>query len=337
MMTNRRILLVFVLILAVTLVAGCGSTPTPTPTPEPPTATPEPTPAQSSAPQATAEPSRMDLAMQNVQRLEGETLATVNGEEITWDEYEPALRQALLLLSQQYEINWADPAMKQRLAQVQNDVLRQVVDRSLLRKMAGEQGITVDDETLNAQIEHEKSSILNGGQYADWETFLQKNGLTEKSFVQVIYDTLLYNAFLQAQDVDTEGDQAHIAHIIVSDPETADEVVAKLQAGEDFADLAAQYSIDDQTKDNGGDLGWFTQEMMAPELGQTAFSLEPGQWDGPISTQYGYAVIKVLERAVRPLEPRALRQRQQDAIMVQLEAERTKAVIVYLVDFTANQ
>ena len=335
MIADRRLAIPLLLILVATLVMGCGSTPTPTP--EPPTATPEPTSTQPAAPLATEQPSRTELALQHVKRLEGETLATVNGEEITWEEYEPALRQALMMLSRQYEIDWEDAAMQQRLAQMQNEVLRQVVDRALLRKIAAAQGVTVDDAMLNAQIEQEKASILNSGQYADWETFLQKNGLTEASFVQVLYDTLLYSNLLEAQEVDTEGEQVRMAHIVVADEALANEVMDKLQAGEDFAALAAEYSLDDQTKDSGGDLGWFTQEMMAPELGQIAFSLEVGQFDGPISTQHGFAIIKVLERGMQELDSRALRQRQQDVIMLILETERANAVIEYLVDFTAEE
>ena len=120
----------------------------------------------------------------------------------------------------------------------------------------------------------------------------------------------------------------------MDDEATAQEVYAKLQAGEDFAALAAQYSIDEQTKDNGGDLGWFTQEIMAPDIGQAAASLQPGEFSSPVSTEYGYAIITVLERAMKELDSRLLRQRQQEALMILLEEVKAEAVIEYLVDFT---
>lgn len=276
------------------------------------------------------------MALQHAQRMEGATLATVNGQPITWEEYEPALRQALFMVNQQYDIKWDDPAMQSKLGQLQNDVLKQVVDRALMLKVATNQGVALEDAQMKAQVDKEKASIMDSGRYADWETFLRQNGLTEESFTQVIYDTLLYNKLLSAQQVDTQGEQVHLAHIVVADQATAQQVVDKLKAGEDFAALAAQYSMDDQTKNNGGDLGWFTQELLAPEVGQVAFSLEPGQFSDPITTQHGFATIKILERAIRELDERALRQRQQEAVLAQIEAERSKAVIEYLVDFASE-
>ncbi len=73
--------------------------------------------------------------------------------------------------------------------------------------------------------------------------------------------------------------------------------------------------------------------MMDPQIGEIAFSLSVGQFSEPISTQRGYAIVKVLERGLHELEERALRVRQQDALKSQIEAERTKATIQYLVDF----
>jgi foldase protein PrsA len=275
----------------------------------------------------------VETALSHVQRLEGTTLATVDGEEITWEEYEPTLRQALLVLNQQHEIDWEDSAMQERLKGVQNDVLKQAVDRFLLRRIAAEQGVAVSEEQMKAQVEHETANILNSGQYADWDTFLEKNGLTQETFEQVIHETLLFNALLTELEVDDQGEQIHIAHIVVDDESTAQEVFDKLQAGEDFSILAAQYSIDEETKDSGGDLGWFTQEIMAPAIGQAAFSTEPGQFSSPVPTEHGYSIIRVLEREMRELEPRLLRQRQQEALIILLEQTKAEAVVEYLVDF----
>jgi foldase protein PrsA len=191
----------------------------------------------------------------------------------------------------------------------------------------------VSEEQMKAQVEHETANILNSGQYADWDTFLEKNGLTQETFEQVIHETLLFNALLTELEVDDQGEQIHIAHIVVDDESTAQEVFDKLQAGEDFSILAAQYSIDEETKDSGGDLGWFTQEIMAPAIGQAAFSTEPGQFSSPVPTEHGYSIIRVLEREMRELEPRLLRQRQQEALIILLEQTKAEAVVEYLVDF----
>lgn len=334
--------LVLILVIVSLLLAGCSASPTETPvptnTPEP---SPPPRPTISSQPGSQSPslsvPESVEAALQHVQRLEGATLATVDGEEITWEEYEPTLRQALLVLNQQHDINWEDAANQVRLKGVQNDVLRQTVDRFLLRRIAAEEGIRVGEEQLNAQVEHERTNILNSGQYADWDAFLEKNGLTQESFERVIHETLLFNLLLTEMEVGDQGEQIHIAHIVVNDETTAQEVFDKLQAGEDFSALAAQYSIDEQTKSSGGDLGWFTQEIMAPEIGQAAFSTQAGQFSSPIATEHGYSIIMVLERAMKELDPRLLRQRQQEAIVALLDKVKSEAVIEYLVDFAELQ
>jgi foldase protein PrsA len=331
--------LVLILVVASLLLAGCGASPTETPvptnTPEP-TTPPRPTIAAPSGSLGTSQslPERLEAALSHVKRVEGTTLATVDGEEITWEDYEPALRQALLILNQQHDINWEDSAMQQRLLGVQNEVLEQTVDRVLLRRIAADRGVTVSEEQLNAQIEHERTNILNSGQYTDWDAFLEKNGLTQEAFENVIYETLLFNALLSEIKVDTQGEQTRIAHIVVNDESTAQEVYAKLEAGEDFGALAAEYSIDSQTKDNGGDLGWFTEDIMSPAVQQTASTLQQGQFSEPMMTDNGYAIIMITERATRELEPRLLRQRQQEALVVLLEEAKAKAAIEYLVDFT---
>jgi foldase protein PrsA len=334
----RYIRLALVLVIVSLLLANCGApateTPAPTNTPQPsPPARPTDFVPSVSQPTPQTFAARVEAALKYTKRLEGATLATVDGEEITWEDYEPALRQALLILNQEHDIDWEDSAMQQRLSGVQNDVLKQVVDRFLLRRIAADQGITVSEEKLSAQAEYERTKILDSDQYADWDSFLEKNGLTQETFEQVIYETLLFSSLLAGLEVDAQGEQIHIAHIVVNDELTAQEVFGKLQAGEEFSALAAEYSIDEETKDSGGDLGWFTQEIMAPEIGQAAFSSQPGQFSSPISTEHGYSIILVLEREMRELDQRLLRQRQQEALMVLLQEEQAQSIIEYLVDF----
>ncbi len=73
-----------------------------------------------------------------------------------------------------------------------------------------------------------------------------------------------------------------------------EEVAAKLKQGEDFAELAKQYSMDTGTKDRGGDLGFFERRMMVQPFDETAFNLEVGQISDIVETQFGYHIIKLL-------------------------------------------
>jgi peptidyl-prolyl cis-trans isomerase D len=75
----------------------------------------------------------------------------------------------------------------------------------------------------------------------------------------------------------------------------AEDVLKQAKAGADFAELAKKYSEDDSAK-NGGDLDYFGKGKMVPEFDQVAFELAPGQISGLVKTQYGYHIIKVLDK-----------------------------------------
>jgi hypothetical protein len=76
--------------------------------------------------------------------------------------------------------------------------------------------------------------------------------------------------------------------------QTADEVMKKLRAGEDFSTLALKYSDDEATKNKGGDLGVFRPGMMLPEFERIAFSMEKGELRGPVRTQAGWDILECL-------------------------------------------
>jgi foldase protein PrsA len=274
--------------------------------------------------------------MQAVKRVEDVPLARVNGAEVTWSDYEATLVQMINSVSRQNGVDWSDPAMQQRMGQLQNDALQQTVDLFLLHEIAAEQGIEVDPAAVQAEIEREKSEILSSGRYADWESFLADMGLTDETFEQTISNSMLLWDVITAQEVVTQSQQLYLAHIVVEDRETAEEVHAALEAGGDFAELAAEYSLDEETKDSGGELGWFAADTTLQEIAAVAFDLEPGQYSPVIETGYGYTVILVLDREFREDEPRSILARKQAALQALLAARRSEAEIEYLVDFTAE-
>ena len=73
------------------------------------------------------------------------------------------------------------------------------------------------------------------------------------------------------------------------------EVKRLIDQGEDFAELAKGYS-EDNTAQNGGDLGWFERGRMVPEFDAAAFALQPGQVSDPVRTKFGWHLIKVEEK-----------------------------------------
>jgi parvulin-like peptidyl-prolyl isomerase len=107
------------------------------------------------------------------------------------------------------------------------------------------------------------------------------------------------------------------------------EIRQRIDAGEDFAALAKQYSDDPGSKEQGGELGWFARDMgLVKEFEDAAFQLQAGEISQPVKTQFGYHLIKVLERdPARPLEEYFVQQKQAEAWQAWLTQQRDAAQV----------
>ncbi|MHA1527752.1 MAG: peptidylprolyl isomerase [Alphaproteobacteria bacterium] len=97
--------------------------------------------------------------------------------------------------------------------------------------------------------------------------------------------------------------EVRAGHILVEAEELAADLKTQLDAGADFALLAAEHGTDGTTT-QGGDLGWFAHSDMVPEFADAAFAMEPGAISDPVKTAFGWHLIKLDER--RDREPPAL-------------------------------
>lgn len=106
-------------------------------------------------------------------------------------------------------------------------------------------------------------------------------------------------------------------HILVDSEDKAKEVISKLKKGEDFVQLAKEYSKDQV------DLGYFTQEMMVPEFSKAAFGMNKGAYSKtPVKTEFGYHVILVEDvRASKPLELKDVEPQLKNMVTQQVIAE----------------
>jgi foldase protein PrsA len=113
--------------------------------------------------------------------------------------------------------------------------------------------------------------------------------------VQQISDDQAQQYYNDNPSLFQKPDSLKVRHILVADEATAQQLKARLDAGEDFATLAKQYSTDPGSKDKGGDLGEVpTQNSgFVPEFEEAMAALKAGETSGPVKTTYGYHIIRV--------------------------------------------
>ena len=96
-------------------------------------------------------------------------------------------------------------------------------------------------------------------------------------------------------------------HILVESEEQAKAITAEIKAGGDFAELAKTHSTDQGSSGNGGDLGWFSADVMVPPFSEAVTKLEKGaQTEAPVQTQFGWHIIQLDD--VRSGNPPSLEQ-----------------------------
>jgi peptidyl-prolyl cis-trans isomerase D len=109
----------------------------------------------------------------------------------------------------------------------------------------------------------------------------------------------------------TTPEQVHAEHILLKTEgkddaavkKQAEQILAQAKGGANFEDLAKKYSEDDASKAKGGDLDYFGRGQMVKEFDEAAFAAKPGDIVGPVKTQFGYHIIKVLDHRQAQTKP----------------------------------
>src|SRR5207249_1411860 len=102
----------------------------------------------------------------------------------------------------------------------------------------------------------------------------------------------------------TTAEQVRASHILLKTEgkddaavkAKAEDVLKQSKAGADFSELAKKYSEEEASAKNGGDLDYFGRGRMVPEFDQAAFAMQPGQISDLVKTQYGYHIIKLVDK-----------------------------------------
>jgi foldase protein PrsA len=245
----------------------------------------------------------MDLAMARIEMPRGDIIATVNGQPVTAARYIQYMRLRLYTLDQQYAVDWSKEENMSNVGQVAKGVADQLVDMELLRQQAALEGVTIPDQDLANLRSEVQMQILSTGEDTSWEGFTQRLSISDETFTQVLHESLLIDKLMELHGGDIEQEQVRASHILVATEELAAELLTRLKAGEDFGALAEEYSQDPGSAQQGGDLGWFPRGVMVPEFEQVAFGLEPGALSEVVPSQFGFHIILLTEKGLRPLAP----------------------------------
>lgn len=162
----------------------------------------------------------------------------------------------------------------------------------------------------------------------------ERRGLLAAEVVNDIYATAVTPEALQQAYDDRFADAPEVpeyraSHLLVETEEEADAAKARIDDGEDFADVARDVTIDPSGQQSGGDLGWFGAGAMVDEFESAILALEIGDVSDPFETQFGWHVATLLEERIQP-------QPEFDQVAPQLMGElQEAAVIAYLDELTA--
>lgn len=219
---------------------------------------------------------------------EKELVATVNGEEITREELYEAM-----------------------LASTGRDVLDRLIMNILIKQEGEKRGILVGEEEISAELQR----VIDESFYGMEELFNQAisdYGISEDEVREELKAELILRRIAESElDLQEEDEREYFAanrnyfdvtekvearHILLETEEEAERIRQMLIDGDDFAELAGEYSKDQTSAVQGGSLGFFERGRMVPEFEEVAFSLRQGEISDVVETQFGYHIIEVLER-----------------------------------------
>jgi parvulin-like peptidyl-prolyl isomerase len=177
----------------------------------------------------------------------------------------------------------------------------------------------------------------NGGEEA-FRAKLAEWGETYEDAWREVRAQLIGMAMTQRviEGVPTTAEHIHARHILVDTSSEAEHILAQLLAGADFAALAKTYSLDTSTRETGGDLGFFPRGILvASEVEDAAFALQPGQFSGVVSSALGYHLVQVIERdPARAVSPENLRLLQDRAVQEWIEDLWAQAAVQRFIETT---
>jgi peptidyl-prolyl cis-trans isomerase C len=247
-------------------------------------------------------------------------LVKCNGETLTSGEVDEMIERRLSVYRGQIQ----PQQLAQLMPRMREQVQEEFVMRTLLEEESKKQDVTVDDAEIDTMIEETKANLPAGVTY---DQFLEMQNLTEDTIrgevrmqlgIRALLDTKLGDnlepseeeiaAFYESRKAEmTIPETVRASHILIKLDEGADDagkqakkseadaIRKELLDGADFAKTAQEKSACPSSS-SGGDLGVFGRGQMVPEFENAAFTQAVGEVGDVVETQFGYHIIKVMEK-----------------------------------------
>lgn len=260
------------------------------------------------------------IIKKNPEAEKNSAVAKVNDYVITKEEFNKSFDLIKTSYESQYGTDvWnQDIDGKKLIDLVKEQVAEKLITDRLVLEDAQKLGIKVTQEEVDQEIQAAKDYF--GGQ-EEFLDFLTAQNMSEEQFTEEIRRGLIIGKYrekivetvsVSEEDVrkyydentkEFKNDTLKASHILLDTREKAEEVLAKAEAGEDFAGLAEQYSVDPSAKTNKGDLGEFGYGDMVEPFEEAAFALDEGEISDIVQSQFGYHIIKVFEKTIVDVTP----------------------------------
>lgn len=258
-------------------------------------------------------------------KLVGRVIARVNNDIVTNWEYDREKTKLRQQLAEQY----SGAELEAQFRAQSKNLLRDLIDQDLMVQKAKDLDINVETDLvkrldeirkemhLDSQAELQKTVEQEGHQWEDFEDNIRRQLLMREVIGREVGSRLIVSREDARKYYDAHRDQfnfpqgVRLADILVAtgkrppaDAEKrAEQALSEIKAGARWETVVEKYSDDQQTVNNGGDLGFFKKGALAPDLAAAIDKVEVGSTTGVLKTQYGYMILKVLQRHQQGIAP----------------------------------